>query len=155
MVSREAVDEFVAQRKLALVGVSRRRGKFGNAALTELAAKGFEVFPVHPSADAVEGKRCWRSLAELPEKVGGVLISVPPGETEKVVRDVVAAGIPRVWMQKGAESAEAIRFCEEHGVRVVHGECILMFAEPAAFSHRAHRWFRGVFGTLPGGAATA
>jgi predicted CoA-binding protein len=65
------------------------------------------------------------------------------------VRDAAAAGIRRVWMQQGAESEAAIRFCAENGISAVHGECILMFAEPAAFYHRMHRWVWGLLGKLP------
>lgn len=63
--------------------------------------------------------------------------------------EAAECGIRRIWMQQGAESAEAVGFCERAGIPVVHGECILMFAEPPAWIHRAHRWLRGKFGKLP------
>lgn len=53
----------------------------------------------------------------------GVLIVVPPAETEKVVRDAAESGIRWVWMQQGAGSDEGVRFCRENGINVVHGEC--------------------------------
>jgi len=155
MTKRELVDDFLAQKRLALVGASSGGKKFGNAVWKELEAKGYEVFPVHQRADAIAGRRCWRSVAELPEGVGGVVIVVPPQETENVIGDVVKAGIPRVWMQQGSASPAAVRLCEENGVRVVHGECILMFADPAAFVHRAHRWLWGLLGKLPSPASPA
>jgi len=74
---------------------------------------------------------------------------VPPAETEQVVQEAAAAGIRRVWMQQGAESEAAIRFCEEHGMSVVHGECILMFAQPVDSVHRLHRWIWRLLGKLP------
>ena len=147
--SRQRVADFLAQRTLALVGASRSGRKFGNAALKELRAKGFTVYPVHPSAETIEGLRCWPTLAGLPERVGGVVTVVPPAQTERVVADAHAAGITRVWMQQGSESDAAIRFCEERGIAVVHHECVLMFAEPAGWFHRAHRWLRGLAGRLP------
>jgi uncharacterized protein len=149
MTSQAAVAEFLAQPELAIVGVSRSGKKFGNMALRELRAKGYRMFPVHPSAKEIEGERCYRSLAEVPPSVGGVLIVVPPAQTDTVVREAAAAGIRRVWMQQGAESAEAIRFCEAEGVQVVAGECVLMFAEPSAWYHRAHKWVWRVLGKLP------
>ena len=149
MTSKALVADFVAQKKLAIVGVSRGGRKFGNAAFRELKAKGYNLFPVHPQAESIEGERCYPSLAALTEPVDGVLITVPPAETEHVVREAAAAGIKRVWMQQGAGSPQAIRFCEESGMSVVHGECILMFAEPAAWFHRAHRWVWKVLGKLP------
>jgi predicted CoA-binding protein len=149
MTTAPAVDDFLAQRTLAVVGVSREGKKFGNMAYRELKAKGYQLFPINPNADSIEGDRCYPSLTALPGPVDGVLIVVPPAETERVVRDVAAAKIRRVWMQQGAESEAAIRFCQQNGINVVHNECILMFAEPTAFGHRMHRWVWGLLGKLP------
>jgi predicted CoA-binding protein len=149
MTSKAAVADFVSQRRLAVVGVSRKKMKFGNLAFRELKRKGYKLFPVHPHAGQLEGERCYPSLAALPEPVEGVLVIVPPAQAEQVVREAAAAGIRRVWLQQGAGSSAAIRFCEENGISVVHGECILMFAEPAAWYHRAHRWVWGLLGKLP------
>jgi predicted CoA-binding protein len=149
MTTRAAVDDFLAQRTLAVVGVSRKGQKFGNMAFRELKNKEYQVFPVNPNAEEIEGERCYPSLKALPKEVGGVLIVVPPEQTEQVVRDAAEAGIRRVWMQQGAESEDAIRFCKEQGISAVHGECILMFAEPTGFGHRMHRWVWGLLGKLP------
>ena len=149
MQSKATIDDFISQRRLAVVGVSRTGKKFGNAALRELRAKGYTLFPVHPEAQTVEGERCYRNLGALPQPVDGVFVSVPPAQTEQVVREAAAAGIHRVWMQQGAESPAAIKFCAENGISAVHGECILMFAEPAAWFHRAHRWVWKLLGKLP------
>ncbi len=150
MNTKAAVDDFLAQRSLAVVGVSRSGKKFGNMAYRELKGKGYQLFPIHPEAEVLEGDKCYARLSALPERSGGVLVIVPPTQTEQVVRDAAAAKIPRVWMQQGAESEEAIRFCEEHGISVVAGECILMFAEPLRFYHKPHRWVWKLLGKLPG-----
>ena len=149
MNTKAAVDDFLAQRSLAVVGVSRGGKKFGNTAYRELKAKGYRLFPVHPEAEALEGNPCYPGLSSLPEHVGGVLVVVPPAQTEQVLRDASAANIPRVWLQQGAESEEAIRFCKEQGISVVAGECILMFAEPLRFYHKPHRWVWKLLGKLP------
>ena len=126
--TKAAVENFVGQHKLAVVGVSRDTKKFGNMAYKALKEKGYQVYPINRNVEAVEGDRCYATLAALPEKVDGVLIVVPPTETEKVVREVDAAGIKNVWMQQGAESDEAIQYCQEHGSersarRVHHDVC--------------------------------
>jgi predicted CoA-binding protein len=139
----------MAQKTLALVGISRGGRKFGNLAFRELRSKGYRVYPVHPNAATIDGERCWPDLASLPEPVGGVVLVVPPAATERVVQDAKRAGIPRVWMQQGSESERAVAWCEANGIRVVERECILMFTEPAAFPHKAHRWFWRILGKLP------
>lgn len=149
MTSKAVVDDFLSQRKIALVGISSKKKKFGNIVCKELKSKGYEVFPVHPQADTIDGESCWPTLAALPEPVDGVVLVIPPPETEKVVQEAAAAGIRRIWMQQGAESDNAVRFCEENNIAVVHGECILMFAEPLGFVHKLHRWVWGLLGRLP------
>lgn len=149
MTSKSVVDDFVAQQKLAVVGVSRQPKKFGTYAYKELRKRGYNVFPVNPQAATIEGDRSYPSLRHLPEPVDGVLIVVPPAQTEQVVRDAASAGIKRVWMQQVAASPAAIRTCAENGMSEVHGECILMFAQPVVTYHWLHRWLWQVLGRLP------
>lgn len=148
MTTQASVEGFLAEKTLAIAGVSRSGKGFGNSVLKDLTGKGYEVLPVHPEAAEVGGIRCSPSLAELPKKAGGLVLVVPPDQTETLVRQAKDAGIRRVWMQQGAESAEAIQYCEENGLHAVHGECIMMFAQPTGI-HRFHHWLNGVFGKLP------
>lgn len=148
MTSQESVDGFLALDTLAIAGVKRNGTGFGNVVLKDLTGKGYEVLPVHPEADEIGGHPCSRSLAELPKQVNGLVLVVQPEQSEKLVIEARAAGIQRIWMQQGAESPEAIRYCEDNGVDVVHGECIMMFAQPTGI-HRFHRWINGIFGKLP------
>ena len=149
MSNKSAVDDFIAQDTLAVVGVSRNKVKFGNVIYKTLKEKGYHVFPINPNAESILGDRCYPNLTSLPEKVDGVVVVVPPAQTEQVVKDAKSAGIQRVWMQHGAASAAAIRFCQENGLQEVHGECIIMFAAPKQFPHSMHRWVWGLIGKLP------
>ena len=149
MTSKADVRDFLAQKSFAIVGVSRKGNKFGNAIYKELKAKGYKVFPVNPHTDKINDEPCFPDLASLPEQVDGAVIVVPPLETEKVVKDAAQAGIQRIWIQQGAVSEQAVRFCSENEVNVISGECILMFAEPAAFYHKIHRFVWRLLGKLP------
>jgi len=148
MTTQASIEGFLAAKTLAIAGVSRSGKGFGNLVLKDLTGKGYEMYPVHPEVDEVGGVRCFRSISDLPKEVGGLVLVVPPNQTEKLVRQAKEAGINRVWMQQGAESTEAIRYCEENDIDAVNGECIMMFAQPAGV-HRFHRWLNGVFGKLP------
>jgi len=148
MTNKSAVDEFLNQKTLAVIGASRSGKKFGNGAARELRKKGYRVIPVNPEAETIDGERCYNSLSELPEQVGSLLVVVPPSETEKVVKEASEAGIRNIWMQQGAESEASIEYCEQEGISLVHGECILMFAEPSGI-HKFHHWLWGLFGKLP------
>jgi predicted CoA-binding protein len=149
MNTRQEIDAFLAHRVIALAGASRKGGKFGNVILRDLRDKGYQLHPVHPEATTLEGLPCVPTLAALPAGVEGLLLVVPPAVTERLVQEAHAVGIKSIWMQQGAASEAAVRFCVDHGMAVVHGECILMFSEPSGWIHGLHRWGRAVFGTLP------
>jgi len=149
MNSKKIVEEFLAQKNIAVVGVSRKKTKFGNAIYKELKQKGYNVFPVNPNMKLFEGDNCYPDLISIPEQVDAVVINVPPIQTDKVVREAHEAGIKKVWLQQGSQSEAAVKFCEENGIDCVSNECILMFAQPSAFIHRAHKWVWGVLGKLP------
>ena len=148
MTRREVVEDFLAQKELALVGASRSGRKFGNTLFRELAAKGHIVHLVHPEAKEIAGIPCVPTLGDLPGGVGGLVLVVAPGKVEALVCEAAEAGIQRIWMQQGSASPEAIRLCEEKGISLVHGECLLMFASPGGI-HAFHRWLWGVLGKLP------
>ncbi len=144
---RAAIEQFVAQPAIALAGLSRSRKKFGNLAYRELTAKGYRVYPIHPSAEIIEGVRCYRRLADLPERVDAMLVVVPPAEAVAVVREAAAAGIHHVWLQQGAESVDVLKTCHDLGLTFVWGECILMYAHPTSY-HKVHRWLWRMLGKL-------
>lgn len=144
----QAVEDFIACRRLAVVGASRSGKKFGNAAYKELKQRGFEVYLVHPAAKEIEGDPCYASLAQLRDRVDGVVISVPPAQAPDVLRDAAAAGIHHVWLQQGAESAAALALASELGLNAVGGKCILMYAQPVRSYHGWHRGAMRLFGQL-------
>ncbi len=149
MVSQNQIQDFLAQRTVALVGLSRSGQSFSNSVYRELKARGYRVYPVNPNADAIEGDPCYRSVAALPEPPGSALFFTPPAHTAEAVREAIGAGIRHLWLQQGAETPEAIRAGQERQVNLVSGECIFMFLPPVGFPHVLHRWVWGALGKLP------
>ena len=148
MKSQASIAAFLAEPAIAVVGVSRSGKGFGNTAARELRRKGYRVHSINPNADLIDGERCYRSLAELPEPVRALLVVVPPEQALNVVRAAAKVGMTRVWLQQGAESPLVTLACDELGLDVISGECILMFAKPTGV-HKAHRWISKVMGKLP------
>ncbi len=148
MSSMAMIDQFVSQPALALMGMSRSGKKFGNFAYRALVSKGYRVYPIHPDANDINGVRCYSDFADLPERVEGALVVLPAAKALSAIRKAAAAGIRRVWLQQGLESPDVLRACQELGIDVISGECILMFARPTGY-HKMHRWVWGMLGKLP------
>jgi hypothetical protein len=148
MTTQRSIEAFLQHPAIAVVGVSRSGHKFGNIACRELRAKGYVVYPVHPSGAIVQGVRSYPSLRALPGKVNAVLVVVPPAQAVSVVREAAASGIQHVWLQQGAESPDVLDTCRELGLDVVSGECILMYAAPTGV-HKLHQWVSRLTHRLP------
>jgi uncharacterized protein len=149
MATKSKIEDFLSQQKIAIVGVSRNSKKFGNIVYKDLKKKGYQVFPINPHVSEIEGDPCFPGVDLLPEKVNGMVFITQPEQSEKVLVQAEKAGIKKVWLQQGAESDTAIKFCEENNIDCIYGECIMMFAEPVESFHKFHRWLWKVIGKLP------
>src|SRR5687768_4366247 len=100
---------FLASASFAVVGASGDPGKFGHRVFGAYLRHGRKAYPVNPNSRSILGHAVFPDLASLPERVEAVSIITPPAVTEKVMDEVIASGAKHVWLQPGAESAEAIR----------------------------------------------
>jgi len=144
---KEAAQEFLAQKRIAVAGVSRdhSRHPVGNLIYRRLKKSGHDVFAVNPHMQSFEGDRCYADLQSIPGGVDGVVIITRPEATEQIVRDCSDAGVRRVWMHQGAGkgssvSPRAVAYCREHDISVIAGACPMMYGEGVDFGHTCMRW---------------
>jgi len=151
--TREQIAQFLAQKRFAAVGVSRKPQDFSRMLVKEFQRRGYEVIPVNPGIADLEGKRCYSTVQAIDPPVSAVLLLTSPEITERVVEDCVAAGVTQLWMYRasgrGAISMSAIETCRRHGISVIAGECPFMFFPQTGFPHRVHGLIRKIFGTYP------
>ncbi|NJE85938.1 CoA-binding protein [Thermococcus sp. CX2] len=113
-------------KRIALVGASPNPVKYGNIILRDLTRKGFEILPVNPNYDEIEGLKCYRSVRELPKDVDVIVFVVPPKVGIQVAKEAVEAGFKKLWFQPGAESEEIREFLESKGVEYSFHKCIMV-----------------------------
>jgi predicted CoA-binding protein len=150
------VHEFLAQKRIAVAGVSRNGGGHpaANLIYRRLKTTGHDVFPVNPHMQAFEGDRCYPDVQSIPGGVDGVVIVTRPETTERIVRDCDSAGIRRVWMHqslaKGSSvSPEAVAYCRQHDISVIAGACPMMYGDGVDVGHTCMRWILRLTGGLP------
>ena len=121
------IEQFLEGTSYAVVGASTDREKYGNKVLRAYLQDGRRVFPVHPSADEIEGLKAYPSLADIPEPVHGVSIITPPTITEAIVAQAGALKLQHLWLQPGAENERALDAAHAHQMNVIAGgPCILV-----------------------------
>jgi acetate---CoA ligase (ADP-forming) len=82
---RPALLAMLEARSLALVGASKRAGSFGARMLAEAAKSTAKpvIYPVNPRYADIDGRRCYPSIADLPEAVDLALLAVPDAALEQ------------------------------------------------------------------------
>jgi predicted CoA-binding protein len=150
------VHDFLAQKRIAVAGVSRDKSHHpvGNLIYQRLKKTGHDVFPVNPHMESFEGARCYGNLQSIPGGVDGVVIVTRPEFTDQIVHDCNEAGVHRVWMHqslgKGSSvSPAAVEYCRDHDISVIAGACPMMYGEGADFGHTCMRWILKLTGGLP------
>lgn len=150
------VEEFLAQKKIAVVGVSDQRETGCNLAYRKFKEAGYAVSAVNPRLTSFEGDPCYPDLGSIPEKPDAVFNLTNPEVTEQIVRQCVDLGIQRVWMHcmmgtkpglaanMTSVSQDAVRMCHENGITVIPGSCPNQFLKPDF----GHSMMRVIFRTL-------
>jgi uncharacterized protein len=151
---REAASQFLAKKRIAVTGVSRSPRDHGaNVVYRRLRERNYEVFPVNPNADQVEGDQCFHDLASIPGGVEAVVIGTRPATAELTIRECADLGVKHVWLHRsfgeGSVSDPAAAYGRQHGMTVINGGCPLMFDPTADPGHKGMRVVCAFAGRLP------
>jgi len=150
------VHDFLAQRRIAVAGVSRDNSRHAasNLIYRRLKSTGHDVFAVNPHMQRFDGDQCYPDVRSIPGGVDGVVVVTRPETTAQIVRDCNDAGVRRVWMHqsigKGSSvSPEAVEYCRQHDICVIAGACPMMYGSGVDFGHTCMRWILKLTGGLP------
>jgi uncharacterized protein len=151
---KDAASEFLANRRVAVTGVSRTPGSHGsNVVYKRLRERGYDVFAVNPNADTVEGDRAYHDLSSIPEGVDAVVIGTRPEIADETIRECEELGIKHVWMHRGPGGGSvftsAAEYGRAHGINVIDGGCPCMFDPTADLGHKVMRRLFTVTGNVP------
>lgn len=143
---KDAASEFLAYKRIAVTGVSRKPKDHGsNSVFKRLRDRGYQVFAVNPNADRVEGAPSYHDLRSIPGGVEAVVIATAPDKAEGTMRECAELGIKHVWMHRaygqGSVNATATAYGRAHGITVIDGGCPLMFDPTGDFGHKVMRMF--------------
>lgn len=120
-------ETFLSATRFAVAGASNDRTKFGNKVLRALWDSGRDAIPIHPTESKVEERAAQASVLDVEQAPESLSIVTPPRVTRTVVEEAIKAGVKTIWMQPGAEDAEASAHAREAGVLVIDdGSCVLV-----------------------------
>ena len=104
----------------AVVGASRDRSKFGNISVRAHLQQGYEVFPVNPHADEVEGLPAFGALADVPvESLDRVTVYLPPHLTLELLDEIHEIAPTEVWLNPGSVDEDVRARAEQLGIKII------------------------------------
>jgi len=155
----DLVQDFLAQKKIAVVGVSDKRETGCNDSYKKFKENGYQVYAVNPRISTYKGEPCYADLKSIPEKVDAVFVLASPKVTEQIVQQCVDLGVRHVWMHcmmgtkpglaagMTSVSQSAVEMCKANGIAVIPGACPNQFLKPD-FGHAMMRGMWRLFGFM-------
>ncbi|HET9948336.1 MAG TPA: CoA-binding protein, partial [Longimicrobiales bacterium] len=120
----ELRDLLARARRVAVVGMSRHPEKAARRVPAYLAARGYDVVPVNPSATRILGRRAYASLDDVPGPVDLVLVFRPSDQAGRVVEQALARPeAPAIWLQTGIRADPEASRARAAGRLVVQDLC--------------------------------
>jgi predicted CoA-binding protein len=113
------------QPTVAVVGASSDRHKYGNKSVRAYLAAGYKVYPIHPREAEIEGQKAYKSLADLPERVGRITLYVPPAVTRGILPEIAAAGAEEVFFNPGSADETLAAEAREMGIPAIEACSII------------------------------
>lgn len=121
-------------RNVAVLGASTSGAGPASNLIRQLDESGFNgpIYPIHPTAESIAGRRAYPSLAELPEPVDYAFVAIAAGAVPAALRlgagklryaQVMSAGFAES-ADGGAREAELVEAAHDSGARVLGPNCL-------------------------------
>lgn len=105
---------------VAIIGASADRSKYSNKSIHAHLKAGYDVYPVHPKEETIEGLKVYRSVLEVPVALDRVSLYLPPAIGVKVLDDIAKKGCQELWVNPGAESPELMTKATALGLNAIY-----------------------------------
>jgi predicted CoA-binding protein len=104
---------------VAIIGASVDQNKFSNKSIHAHLRAGYDVYPVNPKEEMIEGLKCYKSIAEIPVALDRVSLYLPPPVGVKILDDIAKKGCQELWVNPGADSPELIEKAQALGLNPI------------------------------------
>ena len=112
---------------IPLIGASNDKNKYGNKIYRDLRNKGYNVTPINPKEEKIEGDRAYSSIEEMKELPDIANFVVPPPVAIKIAQNITNLGIKHLWFQPGSESKELEDWLKNtDGIEYLINACIMV-----------------------------
>ena len=117
---------------VTIIGASEKKDRFAHMAMTALMEHGYDVRLVNPFKKTIDGRKCFRTVTDIKEKINTVTLYVNPRRFRDHIEEVIQAKPERVIMNPGTEDADLEKTLEDAGIKVCRA-CTLVLLSSGRF----------------------
>jgi uncharacterized protein len=116
--------------RVAVIGASPNRAKYGNKAVRAYLRQGHDVFPVNPNEKFVEGLPVYASVRDVPGPIDRATFYIPPRYARHVLQSLAERGdVAEVYFNPGSETPELLEYARSLGLNTAFGCSIIDIGE--------------------------
>lgn len=112
---------------IALIGASNDKNKYGNKIYQDLRTKGYNVVPINPKEELIEGDKAYPSVESMKKLPDIANFVVPPSIALKIAKHAFSLGVKHLWFQPGSESKDLDKWLQnEKEIKYLVNSCIMV-----------------------------
>ena len=120
---------FESYKNIAVYGMSKNPGKAAYSVPKFFINEGFNVIPINPSTDEIEGKKSYSNINDIPDEIDILNVFRPSEQALEVVKEAIErkkskGDIKLIWLQEGIYSVEAKVLAESNGIQFIQDKCM-------------------------------
>ena len=117
--------ETMLEKKVwAVIGANENPEKFGWKIYKRLKDKGYEVYPLNPAYETIDGDVCYKSLSSMPKVPEVINMVVAPEKGRQYIEEAAKLGVKYIWFQPGTFDKEIFTLVKELGMEALQA-CVL------------------------------
>ena len=125
MSNIEIYKKIFSLKTIAVVGFSPKKERASNYVSSYMQMNGFNIIPVNPNYSSIDGKKCYKSLTQIKEKIDVVNIFRNSNFAYPVVKEAILINVAAIWMQDGVHSIEAFNLANDKNIMIIMDDCIM------------------------------
>jgi hypothetical protein len=143
MDSQSLISDFLMQKRIAVVGVSRKGKAPANFIYSKFKKEGYIVFAINPNVIEIEGEKVYHDIMSIPGGIDAVIIATHPEITEDIMEQCAGMGVKYVWIHrsfgKGSYNEKAAKYAKLQHINLIENGCPLMYLSPDVV-HSCMKW---------------
>jgi len=121
----DEIKDILSLKKVAVIGMSKNSNKAAHYVPKYLSENGYDVIPVNPTTDTILGKKCFKSISDVPSDVDVIDLFRPSDHVLSLIQEAIKKKPKVIWLQEGIHNPEAEELAKKEGIRVVFNRCML------------------------------